>query len=158
MSQGIVFKSEKKKDATKANPRLMENYTVRFPKGYEQFKDSVTVKFRHINAETLSRCFIDDGDGNRTLSHFRIFERCVKEVHGLSKYVTNEDGTEETVELTVDEIVHFEDLRAEADGESAMSIIFIVVHDTAQAILAKSTLTEEEEKNLFADVKQSSQD
>lgn len=157
MSEGIVFKSARKTDATKANPRLLENYTVQFPKGYEQFKDRVTVKFKHINADLIQRCIITDGDGNRIISDFKIFEKCVKEVHGLSKYVTNEDGTEETVPLTVDEIVNFEDLRAEAeeDKTNAMSIIFIVVHDVAQAILAKSTLTEEEEKNLYADVKPS---
>ena len=152
MANGIVIKSDRK-DATKANPRLTENYTVQFPKEYEQFKDSVTVKFRHITAEKLSRCFVDDGDGHRYISDFRVFERCVKEVHGLCKYVTAEDGTEETVELTVDEIVNFEDMRAEAEGQNAMSIIFIVVHDTAQAIIAKSALTEEEEKNLYADAK-----
>ena len=155
MAEGITFKSPRK-DATKANPRLVENYTVQFPKEYEQFKDSVTVKFKHINADIISRCFVMDEDGNRYLSDFRVFEKCVKEIHGLSRYETNSDGVEETVPLTVADVIGFEDLRAEADGGvNAMSIIFIVVHDTAQAILAKSSLTEEEEKNLFADVKQS---
>lgn len=154
MAEGIIFSSKREKDATKANPRLLENYTVQFPKDYEQFKNTVTVKFKHITADIISRCFVDDGDGNRYLSDFRVFERCVKEVHGLSKYQTNADGVEETVPLSVKDIVDFEDLRAEADGGvNAMSIIFIVVHDVAQAIMAKSTLTEEEEKNLSADVK-----
>lgn len=156
MAEGIVF-STVRKDATKANPRMRETYTVQFPKGYEQFNGRVVVKFRHIDAETISRCFVEDGDGGRYLSDFRVFEKCVKEVSGLSKYVRNEDGTEETVPLTVNEIVHFEDMRAEAeeDKTNAMSIIFVVVHDVAQAILAKSSLTEEEEKNLYADVKHS---
>lgn len=150
--EGIVITS-KRKDATKANPRLVENYTVKFPKQYDQFNGRVTVKFKHINAEIISRCFVNDDDG-RYLSDFKVFEKCVKEVHGLQRVETNEEGIEETVPLTVDEIVHFEDMRAEADDSTnAMSIIFIVVHDTAQAILAKSTLTEEEEKNLSADVK-----
>lgn len=154
MAEGIIFSSKREKDASKANPRLLEDYTVQFPKGYEQFKGSVTVRFKHITADIISRCFTDDGDGNRYLNDFRIFEKCVKEVNGLSKYQTNENGVEETVPLSVKDIVDFEDLRAEADGGvNAMSIIFIVVHDTAQAIMAKSTLTEEEEKNLSADVK-----
>ena len=154
MAEGIIFSSKRDKDASKANPRLLEDYTVQFPKGYEQFKNSVTVRFKHITADIISRCFVDDGDGNRYLSDFRIFEKCVKEVHGLSKYQTNENGVEETVPLTVKDIIDFEDLRAEADGGvNAMSIIFVVVHDTAQAIMAKSTLTEEEEKNLSAGVK-----
>ena len=154
MAEGIIFSSKRDKDASKANPRLLEDYTVQFPKGYEQFKNSVTVRFKHITADIISRCFVDDGDGNRYLSDFRIFEKCVKEVHGLSKYQMNENGVEETVPLTVKDIIDFEDLRAEADGGvNAMSIIFVVVHDTAQAIMAKSTLTEEEEKNLSAGVK-----
>jgi len=155
MTNGIVFKSDRK-DTTKANPRLTENYTVQFPDTMKQYEGLVTVKFRHIDAEIIHRCFVEDGEGNRILSDFKVFEKCVREVHGLSKYVTNADGTEETVPFTVDEIVHFEDLRAEVDDNSetnAMSIIFVVVHDVAQAILAKSTLTEEEEKNLYADVK-----
>lgn len=155
MAEGIVFSSKRdSKDVTKANPRLLEDYEVQFPEDYAQFKGSVTVKFKHITADIISRCFATDADGNRMLSDFRIFEKCVKQVNGLSKYVTNADGIEETVPLSVNDIVQFEDLRAEADGGvNAMSIIFIVVHDVAQAILAKSTLTEEEEKNLYADVK-----
>lgn len=154
MAQAIVIKSDKK-DATKANPRRMETYTVKFPKGYEQFNDRVTVRFRHIDAQIISRCFVSDDENERYLSDFRIFEKCVKEVHGLTKIVTNDDGIEESVELTVNEIVHFENLeaKAEEDDTNAMSIIFVVVHDVAQAIIAKSALTEEEEKNLFADAK-----
>ena len=154
MAQAIVIKSDKK-DATKANPRRFEKYTVRFPKGFEQFNDRVTVVFKHIDAQIISRCFVSDDDNERYLSDFRVFEKCVKEVHGLTKIVTNDDGIEESVELTVDEIIHFENLeaKAEEDDTNAMSIIFAVVHDVAQAIIAKSALTEEEEKNLFVDVK-----
>lgn len=153
---GIILSNTKKKDVTKANPRLLETYSVNFPDEYKQFKDSVTVKFKHIDAVTISRCFVDDGDGNRYLDDFRIFEKCVKEIHGLSQYRINEDGQEEAVPMTVEEVIHFQDLRAEAeDKTNAMSLVFLIVHDVAQAIIAKATLTEEEEKNLYADVRHS---
>ena len=156
MAEGIVIKSERNtKDASKANPRFLEDYTVKFPKNYEKFNGRVTVRFRHITADIISRCFCEDGEGHRMLSDFRVFEKCVKEINGLTKIETNEDGIEEEVPFTVSEIVNFEDLRAEAEGMNAISIVFIVVHDVAQAILAKSALTEEEEKNLSADVKRS---
>ena len=155
--EGINIKSVKK-DASKANPRLLEDYTVQFPKGYQQFNGRVTVKFRHITANIISQCYISDGDGNREISDFRVFEKCVKEIHGLTKDVTNADGTVETVEMTVSELVNFDDLvaKTEEEGTNAMSIVFIVVHDVAWAIIEKSSLTQDEEKNSSAGVKPSS--
>ena len=147
------------KDPTKANPRRYEDYTVKFPDMMEQYNGLVTVKFKHIDAQTISKCHETDSDGNPVLSDFAVFTKCVKEVHGLKQPVRKEDGTEEWVEMTPEEIVHYTELTATSeDGVNAMTIMFAIVHDVAQAILMKSVLTEEEEKNLSRDVKRHTQD
>lgn len=149
----------KGKDPTKANPRKYEDYTVKFPKMMENYNGLVTVKFRHIDAQAISQCYDRDSDGNPYLSDFAVFKKCVKEVHGLKQPITRDDGTEEWVELTPDDIVHYTEMTATAeDGTNAMSIMFAIVHDVAQAILMKSVLTEEEEKNLSRDAKRSTLD
>lgn len=153
----IDLKGIKVKDPTKANPRKLENYTVKFPKEMAQFNGRVTVKFRHIDAQDIERCYDVIDDEYTRLSDFKIFKKCVKEVHGLRipKLI---DGNEEMVEMTVDEIVHFQEIGATTEeGDNAMSLMFVIVHDVAQTILMKSALTEQEERDLQKDVRQSSQ-
>lgn len=147
MADAILLQA--KKDPTKANPNRYEEYTVKFPQSLEQYNGRVTVKFRHIDAQIISQCYEDDGNGNFYLSDFKVFNRCVKEIHGLKQPVVRENGTEEFVEMSPQEIIHYSEMRAlSEEGDNAMSIIFSIVHDVAQAILMKSVLTEEEEKNL----------
>lgn len=157
MADAVILTS--KKDLTKANPRKYEDYTVQFPPSLEKYNGRITVKFKHVDAQVISSCYMTNGDGESYLSDFQLFRKCVKEVHGLKQLVINKDGTEEYVEMTPEEILHFEEIRAESeDGDNAMQIIFTIVHDTAQAIILKSILTEEEIKNLEKGVKPSSQD
>lgn len=147
MADAIVFKSVKK-DPTKANPRKLEDYTVKFPENLKDYEGRVTVKFKHADAQILSQCHETDSEGNVGLSNFEIFRRCVKEIHGLQHMVVDKDGNEEYVEMTPSDVIHYEGILDKTEeGESGMLIIFTIVHDVAQAILMKSVLTEEEEKN-----------
>lgn len=139
-----------KPDITKTNPSLLETYTVKFLGDLEQYKGSVTVKFRHVTAQALAKCQVSDDDGeiNTQATFFNIFAKCVKEVHGIKHEIINDEGNVESVEMTVQDIVNFSQFDAKSDeGNSALQIIYNIVYDTAMTIMSKSTLTDVEEKN-----------
>ena len=156
MAEAVLLKF--KKDPTKANPHKLEDYEVVFPKMYEKYNGRITVRFRHINAEIISKCYGMNEEGTY-LDDWKVFAKCVKEIHGLEMLEAGENGEEVSVEMTVKDILSFEGMNVVSEeGDFAMGIIFAIVHNVAQTILAKSVLTEEEEKNLSRDAKHSTQD